>query len=165
MFVSTSKLAALFLLAVSAVAAPAPQGLETFPTVIQGTATTLYTRSMNLSRSTRVAVTTVSTAAPFISLITTSVSGSNSVITSTIPAGASPSTESTTEPTSSSSSIVLSSGVATELPTFTTPTFSTPAATNAPASTTSSNSASRRSVGGYGLAAVAGVAGVVAVVL
>ncbi|KAG8954033.1 hypothetical protein FRC04_001017 [Tulasnella sp. 424] len=161
MFVSTSKLFSLFVLAVSTVAAPAPQGTETFPTVVQGTTTTLVTRSMNLSRSTRVAVTT-STEAPIISLITTSVSGSNSVITSTIPVGATPSTESVAEPTSS---VVLSSGAATELPTFTTPTFSTPAATNAPAATTSSNSATARSVGGYGLAAVAGVAGVVAAVL
>ncbi|KAG8954036.1 hypothetical protein FRC04_001020 [Tulasnella sp. 424] len=157
MFVSISKLFSLFVLAASTVAAPAPQGTETFPTVIQGTTTTLFTRSTNLSRSTRVAVTT-STQAPIISLITTSVSGSNSVITSTIPVGASPSAEPT-------SSVVLSSGVATELPTFTTPTFSTPVATNAPAATTSSNSATARSVGGYGLAAVAGVAGVVAAVL
>ncbi|KAG8954031.1 hypothetical protein FRC04_001015 [Tulasnella sp. 424] len=158
MFVSTSKLFSLFVLAASTLAVPAPQGMETFPTVIQGTPTTVFTRSMNLSRSTRVAVTTIGTQAPIISLITTSVSGSNSVITSTIPVGASPSAEPT-------SSVVLSSGVATGLPTFTTLTLSTPAATNVPVATTSSNSATARSVGGYGLAAVAGVAGVVAAVL
>ncbi|KAG9046531.1 hypothetical protein FS837_004230 [Tulasnella sp. UAMH 9824] len=159
MLVSSSKLPALFVLFASAVAAP--RASSRMSNVMESSATELYPTAEAQSEisTTKEAAFPLVTEVTTVTLLNISVSGSDSIITSTF----------CEKPTLSSQSVTLNpvgfAGVMSRpLPS----TIAVPGASRAAtatSSTTMKNGAQAQNVGGMGLAAIIGGAGILAAAL